>query len=68
MASLFALGVMSLAWMAVVAALIAAERLLAWRRPAVYGVAVVLAGLAIWMAVAPGALPGFTVPDSMGGM
>jgi predicted metal-binding membrane protein len=68
MAALFALGVMSLTWMAVVAALIAAERLLAWRRPAVYGVAVVLGALAIWMAVAPGALPGLTVPGSMGGM
>ena len=32
MASLFALGVMSIAWMAFVAALIAAEKLLPWRR------------------------------------
>ena len=34
MASLFALGVMSLVWMAVVAALIAAEKLIPWRRVA----------------------------------
>jgi predicted metal-binding membrane protein len=68
MAALFALGVMSLTWMAVVAALIAAERLLTWRAPAVYGVAVVLAALAVWIAVAPGTLPGFTVPGAMGGM
>ena len=33
MAALFALGVMSIAWMAFVAALIAAERLLPWRGP-----------------------------------
>jgi predicted metal-binding membrane protein len=67
MATLFALGVMSLTWMVVVAALIAAERLLPWRRPAVYGVATALAVLAIWMAVAPGDLPGLTLPGSMDG-
>src|SRR5450631_1320819 len=33
MAALFALGVMSLVWMAVVAALITAEKTLPWRRP-----------------------------------
>jgi predicted metal-binding membrane protein len=68
MAALFALGVMSLTWMAAVAALIAAERLLPWRTPAVYAVAGTLAVLAIWVAVAPGDLPGLTVPGSMGGM
>ena len=66
MAALFALGVMSLTWMVRVAWLIAAERLLPWRTPAVYAVAAALAVLAIWMAVAPGDLPGLTVPDSMG--
>jgi predicted metal-binding membrane protein len=50
MAALFALGVMSLAWMAVVAALIAAERLSPRRAPAVYAVAAVLAALAIGVA------------------
>jgi len=34
MAALFALGVMSIAWMAFVAALIAAEKTLPWRRTA----------------------------------
>jgi len=42
MAALFALGVMSIAWMAFVALLIAAEKLLPWRRVATYGVAVTL--------------------------
>jgi predicted metal-binding membrane protein len=65
MAALFALGVMSLTWMAAVAAFIAAERLLPWRTSAVYGVAAALAVLAIWMAVAPGELPGLTLPGSM---
>jgi predicted metal-binding membrane protein len=47
MAALFALGVMSVTWMAVVAALIAAERLAPWRTAAAYGVAAVLIVLAV---------------------
>jgi predicted metal-binding membrane protein len=68
MAALFALGVMSITWMVVIAALIAGERLLPWRRPAVYAVAATLAVLAIWLAVAPGELPGLTLPGPMTGM
>jgi predicted metal-binding membrane protein len=45
MAALFALGVMSLTWMVVIAALVGAERLLPWRTPTVYGVAATLAVL-----------------------
>ena len=45
MAALFALGVMSSTWMAVIAALIVAERLLPRRTNAVYGVAATLAVL-----------------------
>ena len=68
-AVLFVLGVMSLAWMVVVTALIAAERLLPWRTPAVYGVAAVLAVVAVWIAVDPASLPGLTLPAApMGGM
>lgn len=62
MAALFALGVMSVAWMAVVAALIAGERLLP--RPAPLVVALVLVGLAVSIALVPGDVPGFTVPGS----
>jgi predicted metal-binding membrane protein len=68
MAALFALGVMSLTWMVVVASLIAAERLLPWRTPALYGVAATLACLGIWVALAPGELPGLTLPGGMTGM
>jgi predicted metal-binding membrane protein len=68
MASLFALGVMNLTWMVAVAALIGAERLLPWRTPAVWGVAATLAVLALWIAIAPGDLPGFTLPGSMARM
>jgi predicted metal-binding membrane protein len=62
MASLFALGVMSVAWMAFVAALIAIEKLLPWRRVATYGTAAVLLALGALMLAAPDAVPGLTIP------
>jgi len=62
MASLFALGVMSVTWMAVVAALIAAEKILPWRRTSTYGTALVLLALGAVILLAPDALPGLTVP------
>src|SRR5207248_10381732 len=46
MAALFALGIMSLGWMAVVAGLIALEKTLPWRRIAMGGTSLVLVGLA----------------------
>jgi predicted metal-binding membrane protein len=46
MAALFALGIMSLGWMAAVAALIALEKTLPWRRIATGGSSLVLLGLA----------------------
>ena len=68
-AVLFVLGVTSLTWMVAVTALIAVERLLPWRTPAVYGVATVLLVLAFWIAVDPGTAPGLTLPTApMGGM
>jgi predicted metal-binding membrane protein len=62
MAALFALGVMSLAWMALIGVLIALEKLLPWRRAATVGVAGVLVVLAIVVAAAPERLPGLTIP------
>jgi predicted metal-binding membrane protein len=67
MASLFALGVMSLAWMAFVAALIALEKTLPWGRAVTYGTAVLLLVLGVLLLAAPDAIPGLTLPDS-GGM
>ena len=64
MAALFALGVMSIGWMAFVAALIAAERLLPSRLMAQRAIAVVLAVLGLAVAFAPGQVPGLTLPDS----
>jgi predicted metal-binding membrane protein len=70
MASLFALGIMSVVWMALVAALIAAEKLLPWRRVATYGTAAILLALALLLLAAPDAIPGLTIPmhDSMPSM
>ena len=67
MAVLFALGVMSIAWMAFVAALIAAEKLLPWRRSVTYGTAAILLALGIALLAAPDAIPGLTTPGG-GGM
>ena len=64
MATLFALGLMSIVWMAVIAALIALERLLPWGRVANRGIALVLIALALCVALAPGRVPGLTLPGS----
>jgi predicted metal-binding membrane protein len=65
MAALFALGVMSITWMVVIAALIAIEKLLPWREPATGLTVAVLLFLAAGVAFFPGELPGLTVPASM---
>jgi predicted metal-binding membrane protein len=64
MAALFVIGVMSVAWMAFVAALIAAEKLLPWRRAAVGTVTALLIALAVGVAFVPERVPGLTVPGS----
>jgi predicted metal-binding membrane protein len=64
MASLFALGVMSVTWMALVGALIAFEKTLPARRVAVYGTTAVLAALGLLLLLAPHALPGLTIPSA----
>ena len=62
MAALFALGIMNIAWMAVVAALITAEKMLPWRRAVTYGTAALLLLLGVGIVVAPHLIPGLTVP------
>jgi predicted metal-binding membrane protein len=64
MAALFALGVMSLTWMLVIAGLIALEKLLPWTELANRLVAVTLVALASGVAFAPSDVPGLTLPDS----
>ena len=67
MAALFALGVMSLTWMVFVAALIALEKILPWRRVATWGTSAILLALAIAFIAAPQAIPGLVVPGSSPG-
>lgn len=64
MVVLFALGVMSLTWMAVVAALIFAQKVLAKGEWVTRIVAVAFVGVGIWVAAAPGSVPGLTLPNS----
>ena len=64
MASLFALGVMSVVWMAVVAGLIAFEKLIPFRRAATYGTATVLVMLGVLLLAAPDTIPALTIPGS----
>jgi predicted metal-binding membrane protein len=64
MAALFALGVMSLGWMAFVAALIALEKLLPWQSVANRGIALALLVLGLAVAFAPASVPGLTLPMS----
>jgi predicted metal-binding membrane protein len=75
MASLFALGVMSVVWMAFVAGLIAVEKISPWRRLATYGTAAILLVLGVLLLTAPDVIPGLTIPGThpmpmpgMGGM
>jgi len=68
MASLFALGVMSLAWMAFVAALIALEKTVPFGRAITYGTAALLLIVGIALIAAPDAVPGLVVPDDGGAM
>jgi predicted metal-binding membrane protein len=62
MASLFALGIMSIAWMAFIAGVIAAEKILPWRRVATYGTAAILLALGVLLLAAPDAVPALTIP------
>ena len=64
MASLFALGVMSIVWMAVIAGLIAFEKLIPSRRAATYGTAAILLVLAVLVLAAPDSIPALTIPGS----
>jgi predicted metal-binding membrane protein len=61
---LFALGVMSLTWMAVVAAVIFAEKVLPRGEQLTKVFAVAFVATGIWIAASPGSVPGLTLPNS----
>jgi predicted metal-binding membrane protein len=66
MLALFALGVMSLVWMAVIAAVIVGERLLPRGEAFARVFATTAIALGVWVAVSPGSVPGLTEPTHMG--
>jgi predicted metal-binding membrane protein len=66
MLALFALGVMSLFWMAVVAAAILVEKVAPQGERLARLFAVALVALGIWVASAPASVPGLVQPDSHG--
>jgi predicted metal-binding membrane protein len=70
MASFFALGIMSVVWMAVIAGLIALEKTLPWRHVATYATTAALLALGVLVLAAPNAVPGLKIPtgDSMSQM
>jgi predicted metal-binding membrane protein len=68
MVALFALGVMSLVWMAAVAAAILVEKTLPGGQRAAVALAGVLVALGLWVAVRPASVPGLTQPHPMGTM
>jgi predicted metal-binding membrane protein len=63
MAGLFALGVMSITWMALIAALVAMEKTIPWRRAATWGTAALLIVLAIGVLATPNDVPALVVPS-----
>jgi predicted metal-binding membrane protein len=65
MLALFALGIMSLVWMAVVAVAILIEKALPGGEAFARLLAVVLVALGIWVAASPGSVPGLTQPRDM---
>jgi predicted metal-binding membrane protein len=64
MAALFALGVMSLTWMGLIAVLVALEKIGPWGRGARLASAGVLVVLAAAILAVPHEIPGFVVPGS----
>ncbi len=68
MAALFAVGVMSLTWMALIAGLVALEKVGPWGRAAKMATAGVLVVLAVAILAVPRDVPGFAVPVSPNAM
>ena len=64
MLALFALGVMSLFWMAVVALAILVEKVLPGGERAAVAFAVLLLALGVWVATAPASVPELTEPQN----
>ncbi len=66
MAALFALGVMSLTWMVLIAVLVAVEKTVSWPRAARLATATLLAAIAVGILGAPHQIPGLVLPGPGG--
>jgi predicted metal-binding membrane protein len=64
MVTLFAVGVMSITWTAVIAVLVALEKLLPWGTVVSRGIALLLIALAVGVAAAPDQVPALTIPGA----
>jgi predicted metal-binding membrane protein len=62
MAMLVAVSVMSIAWMAVIAVLVLAQKLLPARAAVDVPLALAIVGLGIWIVLAPSSVPGLVPP------
>jgi predicted metal-binding membrane protein len=62
MAMLVAVGVMSIAWMSVIAMLVLAQKLLPARAAVDVPLALAIVGLGIWIVLAPSSVPGLVPP------
>jgi predicted metal-binding membrane protein len=67
MLALFAVGVMSVAWMVIVSAAIFVEKVLPRGERLTWALGALLVGLAVWIAVSPGTVPWLVQPGA-GGM
>ena len=65
MVLLFAVGVMSITWMLLVAAIVFAEKVLPVGERLVRLIALVLIAFGVWVATAPSSVPGLTRPGGM---
>jgi len=68
MLALFAVGVMSIAWMVIIAAAIFVEKVLPRGERLAWALGALLLGLAVWIAVDPGSVPFLVQPDGMADM
>jgi predicted metal-binding membrane protein len=68
MLALFAVGVMSIAWMVIVSAAIFVEKVLPRGERLTWALGALLVGLALWIAVDPGSVPWLVQPNGMGDM
>jgi len=62
MAMMVALGVMRITWMAVIAVLVLAQKLLPVKAAIDTPLALMIVGLGIWIVLAPSSVPGLTPP------